>query len=695
MRGKVERIIYANEGSGFTVTLVDFDGKQEVVAGQLGRVEPGDILEGEFQPREHPKYGTQLTPSKVRVVRDNSASAIASWLADNVDGVGPSTAKQIMEAVGDKLSRLGDVEFLQKIKRVNREKAESISSLWRERQHEIEEVGTLIEMGLSNAYAYRAFKHFGVGAVKTVRANPYLLTMVQGIGFKLADEIAEGMGIEKTDPRRLQAMSVYVLDQLASKRGHTAVTLEEFLAEAENIDVSREDLERGLRFSIEKGLAIEEDDWVGLKKHHAAETAIHDFYTAQRGLVKGDRDDRFVDVAISLQNKLSAEQVRAAMLLQAHNLVILTGGPGTGKSHTLASIIAAAQAHGKMRVAVAAPTGKAAARLRAFGIEDASTIHRLLGYKPGGEWAYGPGRPLQIDLLVIDEASMVDVSLMRRVIEAMPKGAKLLLVGDANQLPSVGPGQVFHDLVRRGGPVVRLTRIYRQAEQSPIVKAAYQVLEGRFPDTLQVHPNDPDAIVQRVADMWNAGQEVQVLTPMNRGPLGVWGLNQAIKGKVNAPGSPRRIFFQLGGSTLTFTGAGGAEINVGDPVIGMSNDYDAGIMNGEVGIVREITKENVVINLGDQHVEINRKSGGTSLTNLALAYAITVHRSQGSEWERVVFVLDRGHYVMANREIIYTALTRAKEVLYLHADSRMLAMGVKRRGNNRSTWLKVWEHSND
>ena len=676
-RGVVKRVIFSSEESGYSVLAVEFkDGQEERVAGSLGGVNVGDEIEGTFKWYDHPRYGKQLKPVQVRIVQDTSSGAIAAWLAEHIKGVGEKIAERIMAAVGDKMSRLDNPDFLKGVKGVSEAMAADISKAWKERQEEIEEMGRLLELGFTNAQALKIIAVFGVGASNKLRQNPYMAVKVSGIGFKAVDQVGAKLGITGNDERRLRAAVEYVLDELATRSGHTAPRRTDFLNAADIVGLVPADLEHGLKL-IGNELAIEEDR-VGIKKYHLAEQTIREMASVQVTMI----DDRFLDIAKKISGILTDEQVQVARLLAKHKIVMLTGGPGTGKSRTLIELVKAARS--TMSVAVAAPTGKAAARLRAGGI-DASTIHRLLGYD-GVHYQHNEMDPLSYDLLVIDEASMIDVILMEHILRGIKKRTRLLMVGDVNQLPSVGPGQVFKDLM--GAFVgVRLTKIFRQKEDSPIISAAQAINSGQLPSSLPIRPPDVEAIIQRAVDLWNQGAEVQVITPMNRGPLGVRGLNAEIKKRVNSPGSPRWTMFQLGGGGAVRL-PGGDVAHVGDPLIGTVNNYDAGVMNGEVGVITRIEEDQVFLDFGDREVVINRAKD--TLPGMALAYAITVHRSQGSEWDNVIFVLDRSHYVMANREIVYTAITRAKSTLEIYGDRQILGIAAKRRGSVRQTWLNHW-----
>ncbi|MEU5191239.1 ATP-dependent RecD-like DNA helicase [Streptomyces klenkii] len=716
VEGVLERITYAHEESGYTVARVDTgrgSGDLLTVVGSLLGAQPGESLRLEGRWGSHPQYGRQFTVENYTTVLPATIQGIRRYLGSGlIKGIGPRIADRITEHFGtDTLDVIeSDPGRLIEVPGLGPKRTKLIGAAWEE-QKAIKEVMVFLQgVGVSTSIAVRIYKKYGDASISVTRNQPYRLAAdVWGIGFLTADRIAQAVGIPYDSPERVKAGLQYALSQ-STDQGHCYLPEERLIADA----VKLLQVDTGLVIDCLAELAAEESGegaaGVVREKVPGAEdgqpvTAVYliPFHRAELSLagqlkrLLGDGADRlaaFQDVdwdraltwlAGRTGAQLAPEQRDAVRLALSSKVAVLTGGPGCGKSFTVRSVVELARAKGA-KVVLAAPTGRAAKRLSELTGAEASTVHRLLELKPGGDAAYDKDRPLDADLVVVDEASMLDLLLANKLVKAVPPGAHLLLVGDVDQLPSVGAGEVLRDLLAPGSPVpaVRLTRIFRQAQQSGVVTNAHRINSGAPPithgmtdfflfpeeDTEEAGRLTVDVAARRIPAKFGLDprRDVQVLAPMHRGPAGAGTLNGLLQQAITParPELPEKRF-------------GGRVFRVGDKVTQVRNNYEKGqngVFNGTVGVVTglDAVEQRLTVRT-DEDEEVGYDFD--ELDELAHAYAVTIHRSQGSEYPAVVIPVTTGAWMMLQRNLLYTAVTRAKRLVVLVGSRKALGQAVR------------------
>ncbi|MFE2476399.1 ATP-dependent RecD-like DNA helicase [Streptomyces sp. NPDC059389] len=712
VEGVLERITYANEESGYTVARVDTgrgSGDLLTVVGSLIGAQPGESLRMEGRWGSHPQYGKQFTVENYRTVLPATIQGIRRYLGSGlIKGIGPKIADRIVEHFGtDTLDVIEEApKRLIEVPGLGPKRTKLIGAAWEE-QKAIKEVMVFLQgVGVSTSIAVRIYKKYADASISVVKNQPYRLAAdVWGIGFLTADRIAQAVGIPHDSPERVKAGLQYALSQ-STDQGHCFLPEERLIADGVKL------------LQVDTGLVIEclaelAADPEGVVRESVPDpqggpdplTAVYlvPFHRAELSLVgqvrrllnaEDDRMPGFRDVdwdkafgwlAGRTGAKLAPEQRDAVMLALTRRVAVLTGGPGCGKSFTVRSIVELARAK-KARVVLAAPTGRAAKRLAELTGAEASTVHRLLELKPGGDAAYDRERPLDADLVVVDEASMLDLLLANKLVKAVAPGAHLLLVGDVDQLPSVGAGEVLRDLLAEGGPVpaVRLTRIFRQAQQSGVVTNAHRINTGvppitdglpdffLFPeeDTEEAGRLAVDVAARRIPARFGLDprRDIQVLAPMHRGPAGAGNLNGLLQQAITParPDLPEKRF-------------GGRVFRVGDKVTQIRNNYEKGangVFNGTVGVVTalDVDEQRLTVRT-EEDEEVGYEFA--ELDELAHAYAVTIHRSQGSEYPAVVIPVTTGAWMMLQRNLLYTAVTRAKKLVVLVGSRKALGQAVR------------------
>ncbi|MGW6782545.1 SF1B family DNA helicase RecD2 [Streptomyces sp. NPDC054987] len=712
VEGVLERITYANEDSGYTVARVDTgrgSGDLLTVVGSLLGAQPGESLRMEGRWGSHPQYGRQFSVENYRTVLPATVQGIRRYLGSGlIKGIGPKIADRIVEHFGtDTLDVIeAEPKRLIEVPGLGPKRTRLIGAAWEE-QKAIKEVMVFLQgVGVSTSIAVRIYKKYADASISVVRNQPYRLAAdVWGIGFLTADRIAQAVGIPHDSPERVKAGLQYALSQ-STDQGHCFLPEEKLIADGVKL------------LQVDTGLVIEclaelAADPEGVVRESVPDpqggpdplTAVYlvPFHRAELSLVgqvrrllnaEDDRMPSFQDVdwekalgwlAGRTGASLAPEQRDAVRLALTRKVAVLTGGPGCGKSFTVRSIVELARAK-KAKVVLAAPTGRAAKRLSELTGAEASTVHRLLELKPGGDAAYDRDRPLDADLVVVDEASMLDLLLANKLVKAVAPGAHLLLVGDVDQLPSVGAGEVLRDLLAEGGPVpaVRLTRIFRQAQQSGVVTNAHRINTGvqpitdGLPDFFLFPEEDTEAAGVLAVDVaarriparfgLDPRRDVQVLAPMHRGPAGAGNLNGLLQQAMTParPNLPEKRF-------------GGRVFRVGDKVTQIRNNYDKGangVFNGTVGVVTGLDAEEQRLTVRtEEDEEIGYEF--SELDELAHAYAVTIHRSQGSEYPAVVIPVTTGAWMMLQRNLLYTAVTRAKKLVVLVGSRKALGQAVR------------------
>ncbi|MFD4934167.1 ATP-dependent RecD-like DNA helicase [Streptomyces virginiae] len=710
--GVLERITYANEESGYTVARVDTGrggGDLLTVVGALLGAQPGESLRMEGRWGSHPQYGKQFTVENYRTVLPATIQGIRRYLGSGlIKGIGPKIAERIVEHFGtDTLDVIeGEPKRLIEVPGLGPKRTKLIGAAWEE-QKAIKEVMVFLQgVGVSTSIAVRIYKKYADASISVVKNQPYRLAAdVWGIGFLTADRIAQAVGIPHDSPERVKAGLQYALSQ-STDQGHCFLPEDRLIADG----VKLLQVDTGLVIDCLAELAADPE---GVVRESVPDpqggpdplTAVYlvPFHRAELSLVgqvrrllhaEDDRMPGFQDVdwekalgwlAGRTGATLAPEQRDAVKLALTRRVAVLTGGPGCGKSFTVRSIVELARAK-KAKVVLAAPTGRAAKRLAELTGAEASTVHRLLELKPGGDAAYDRDRPLDADLVVVDEASMLDLLLANKLVKAVAPGAHLLLVGDVDQLPSVGAGEVLRDLLAEGGPVpaVRLTRIFRQAQQSGVVTNAHRINTGLppitdgLPDFFLFPEEDTEAAGVLAVDVaarriparfgLDPRRDVQVLAPMHRGPAGAGNLNGLLQQAMTParPDLPEKRF-------------GGRVFRVGDKVTQIRNNYEKGangVFNGTVGVVTslDVDEQRLTVRT-EEDEEIVYEFG--ELDELAHAYAVTIHRSQGSEYPAVVIPVTTGAWMMLQRNLLYTAVTRAKKLVVLVGSRKALGQAVR------------------
>ncbi|MEW2547277.1 ATP-dependent RecD-like DNA helicase [Streptomyces sp. NPDC047002] len=709
LEGVLERITFASEETGYTVARVDTGrgGDLLTVVGALLGAQPGESLRMEGRWGSHPQYGRQFTVDNYRVTLPATIQGIRRYLGSGlVKGIGPVFADRIVSHFGlDTLDVIEqDPRRLIEVPGLGPKRTRKIADAWEE-QKAIKEVMVFLQgVGVSTSIAVRIYKKYGDASITVVREEPYRLAAdVWGIGFLTADRIAQSVGIPHDSPERVRAGLQYALSQ-STDQGHCFLPEDQLIADG----VKLLQVDTGLVIECLAELAADEEGVVrervpGPDGEDVTAVYLVPFHRAELSLAgrlrrllraQEDRMPAFRDVDWDRALRwlsghtgasLAPEQEQAVRLALTEKVAVLTGGPGCGKSFTVRSVVELARARGAT-VVLAAPTGRAAKRLAELTGAEASTVHRLLELKPGGDAAYDADRPLDADLVVVDEASMLDLLLANKLVKAVPPGAHLLLVGDVDQLPSVGAGEVLRDLLAEGGPVprVRLTRIFRQAQQSGVVTNAHRINEGRPPVTqglddffLFVAEETEDAgrlavdvAARRIPAKFGLDprRDVQVLAPMHRGPAGAGVLNGLLQQAITParPDLPERR-------------AGGRVFRVGDKVTQIRNNYEKGrngVFNGTVGVVTALSQEDQRLTvLTDEDEEVPYDFD--ELDELSHAYAVTIHRSQGSEYPAVVIPVTRSAWMMLQRNLLYTAVTRAKRLVVLVGSRQAIGQAVR------------------
>lgn len=692
LRCVVERITYQNADNGYTVLKCAVKNAQDLVTvvGIMPDTHVGSVLALEGVWKVDAKYGRQFSVEKFEETLPATVYGIEKYLGSGlIKGVGPKFARRIVEKFGkDTLDVIEEnPDALIEVEGIGRVRVERIRKSWEE-QKEIKNIMLFLQgHEVSTSHATKIFKTYGSDSISVVQENPYRLADdIWGIGFKTADTIAEKMGIEKDRFIRLRSGILYTLNKL-SENGHCYAVREQLIqAAVQLLEVEEAELEITLDEMLRTEEVIREEEAIYLPPFFFSETGC-----AKR-LLKLLAAERRVQMDVDTvmetvmgrtgqgqhitYDEVQLEAIRAAV---SSKIMVLTGGPGTGKTTTTMGIIAAYRAAG-CRIVLAAPTGRAAKRMsEATGME-AKTIHRLLEYKPPEGYQRKEENPLEGDVLILDECSMIDIMLMYNLLKAMPEQMTLIMVGDTDQLPSVGAGNVLKDIISSGRiPVVRLCRIFRQARGSRIIMNAHRINKGEQIDMRGGRDSDfffaaketNEEVVELLVKYCtenlpryyhvDALQDIQVLTPMQRGVCGAANLNQVLQEAMN-PGS---IFLRRGGT----------QYRLHDKVMQIRNDYDKEVFNGDIGVINHVDMEEreLTVNFDGREVVYDV----SELEELTLAYATTIHKSQGSEYPIVVMPFTMSHYVMLQRNLLYTGVTRAKKILVLIGEKKAVWYAVK------------------
>lgn len=700
--GNVYEIIYSNNENGYTVCEIDSPTDGLFTAtGYMPYISEGESISLTGVWAIHPDYGEQLRVTYYETVLPTDEASILDYLSSGiVNGVRAATAKKIVDRFGASSLdiMLSEPLRLAEIKGISEARAQKIGESYLELQSMQGLLMFLRQYGISNNLAFKVHQTLGSTALEQIKENPYILSdRVDGISFKTADSIAHLRGIPKNSPLRIRSGIKYIMETLAYNQGHTYLPKAMLISSIiSKLGITSEEAENGIT-SLEITHELYSDTIYGedacyLASYYTAENyvarrlAALSLYPQSYKLTDKETAEIISEAEASSQIELDSVQRSAVYAAVNYGLVVLTGGPGTGKTTTINTIIKALSAM-QLSIALTAPTGRASKRMSQVTGREAKTLHRLLGVKPGNDadikmFAYNESNPLSFDVIIVDEVSMVDINLMHSLLRAIKRGAKLILAGDSDQLPSVGPGNVLHDIINSDlVPVIRLTRIFRQAEESLIVVNAHKINSGKMPeiknrdtDFFFLNRASSELAFATLVDLYrsrlpksysvNPVSSIQVLSPSKKGITGSINLNHELQNALNPPDMLKQEY--VFGKTI---------FRVGDKVMQIKNDYDivwtaqdgesgTGIFNGDMGIIDSISvKDRTMTIIFDDDKETEYSFN--DLDKLDLAYAITVHKSQGSEFPIVLIPVCRYAPMLMCRNLLYTAVTRAKNMVVL------------------------------
>lgn len=705
LKAEVTNLVYHNEENGYAVVRVTSQEEPGLVTvcGTMGRLVPGEMLSLKGQWKEHPKYGRQFIVSEFEQIFPATVNGIKRYLSSGmIKGVGPVMAEKMVKKFGKEVLDIleNDPDQLLKIDGLGPKKLEKIISSW-EGQREIRTLMLFLQTHqIPTTFAGRIYKKYGSEAVSVIKDNPYSLVYdIRGVGFKTADKMALKLGMAPDSPQRIQAAVIYILFQL-SEKGHLFYPAQELthkvLEALEGVDP--EIVESALdSLSEAKKIVIEDLPEQGIQKA----VYLNLFYRVENeitqrlcGLTRhpSGLSEKKIKAKISELEEddrinLTMEQKQAVMDSCLNKAYIITGGPGTGKTTITRMIVRTLKELG-LKVKLAAPTGRAAKRLSQATGAEAGTIHRMLKYNPAGGFDHNEENKLKADAAIVDEASMLDAQLMNHLLRALPVTCRLILVGDVNQLPAVGPGDVLNDILSSETlPSSRLTNIFRQARESSIVVNAHKINIGRFPVSSTKEPPQADffwvvqedlirvkelityMVCDRIPSVYGLDplRDIQVLTPMHKGEVGTQELNRVLQDKLN-PGENAIV-------------RGYRSFRVGDRVLQIRNNYEKEVFNGDLGWIKGYDSEDaeLVVDFEGRKVIYDLDE----VDELTLAYAVSVHKSQGSEYPAVVMPVVTQHYMLLQRNLIYTGLTRARKLAIIIGSQKAMGIGIRNQGAGR------------
>ena len=710
LKGQIERITYTNDATGFTIAKLKIHGQWDLVTivGNIPSPSPGETLSLKGEWGHHPKYGDQFKIHACQTTVPATVYGIRKYLGSGlIKGLGPKMADRIVNKFGEKTLDIIEhqIQRLEKIEGIGAKRIALIQQAWKDQKNIREVMLFLQSHGISAGYATKIYKTYRNRSIAIVQQNPYRLCMdIFGIGFVIADRIAQQLGFPKDSELRAEAGIIYVLLGL-SDDGHVYYPYDLLVEKCKSVlGVDGQTIRSALgRLSDENRIVMENlneapdtieplPKAVYLKKEHVCETGIS---ARIRMLLQTPPSAPPMDVAREMERvqehfsiRLAADQVSAIKSAIENKVTIITGGPGTGKTTIIHAILKIMLRY-KLRVLMAAPTGRAAKRMQETTGQEAQTIHRLLDFNmQKGGFQKNETSPLACDALIVDEASMIDTHLMYSLLKATPVQTAIILVGDVNQLPSVGPGRVLGDMIQSGQiPVVSLTEIFRQARESRIITNAHRINQGEFPlvdapgspgaetDFYFIEQENPERVRQTIIELvahriparfgFDPMDDIQVLTPMHKGIVGAENLNRSLQEALN-PGEES-------------VSRGGTSFRVQDKVMQIKNNYDKLVFNGDMGRIEKVNPENQTVLISFDQREI--LFDFSELNEIIPAYAISIHKSQGSEYPAVVIPILTQHYILLQRNLIYTAVTRGKHLVVIVGTRKALHMGI----NNNKT----------
>ncbi len=697
IEGVVERIVYSNEENHYTVAqlLPEGKGRQEpvTIVGNLTALNIGETVKAQGHWTTHKQFGRQFAVEKFESVLPRTIVGIRKYLGSGlVPGIGPTFAERIVEKFGEQTFDVIDhfSARLREVDGIGPERAKRIKDAWAA-QKSVRDIMVFLQgYGIGSAHAAKIFKQYGENAIAVVGENPYQLAKdITGIGFRTADGIASKLGIARDSIHRLKAGVLYTLEN-ATADGHVCLPRDLLIkSAAELLEAEIAPIENAIKLLALSNDVMVEEDIVYLTGLYKSERGVANFIldlcAAELKLPAMDLHRAVEWVQEKTRVELAEAQEKAIKTALASKLTVITGGPGVGKTTIVNSIVKILHAK-NCKVLLAAPTGRAAKRMSEATGTPAQTIHRLLKYEPHEHgFAHNERRPLNGDMIIIDETSMLDIPLAYHLMKAIPQSASVVFVGDVDQLPSVGPGNFLHDLIESGiCPVVRLTEIFRQAKDSFIITNAHRVNEGQMPvfdapkesDFFFIVEEDPGKVLATIKTLcaervpkkfgFDPMRDVQVLTPMHKGLCGSENLNRELQATLNPTGPVVQCF--------------GRTYRVGDRVMQIRNNYDKDVFNGDLGRVKrlDLIEQQVIVEIDDREISYEF----TDMDELLPAYAISVHKSQGNEYPCVIAPLLTQHYVLLQRNLLYTAITRGKKLVILIGSKKALAIAIR---NNKTS----------
>lgn len=692
----MERIVYLNEENGYTVARLQVDARKDLIAvvGNMPGVNPGETLRLRGQWFVDKKFGEQFRVENCMTILPATLTGIEKYLGSGmIKGVGPIMAGRLVSKFGlDTLDVIeGNSERLLEVDGIGRVRARRIAEAW-ESQKKIREVMIFLQgHGVSSTYAVKIYRRYRDEAIALVKENPYRLALdISGIGFKTADRIAQNMGIDPNSRIRAEAGILYLLSEFADE-GHVYYPWDRLMQKAvSELGIEGPVLESALEsLGMEERIVIEEHGdrkVVYLTPLYVAEDnaarRLKQLTGAPKQLIQIDVERAIEWVQKANRIHLSERQKQAIAKAIGSKVLVITGGPGTGKTTLVNSLISILEKKGQ-RIVLASPTGRAAKRLSEVTGKEAKTLHRLLEFSPSeGGFKRNVENPLTADVVIIDETSMVDIVLMNHLLKAIPPSATLVLVGDVDQLPSVGPGNVLRDILDSGiAEVVRLTEIFRQALESLIVVNAHRInrgeaiqtnpVQGKHPDFYFIRREEPEKVLEVIKQLctqrmpkafgFDPLEDIQVMTPMHKGMVGVANLNKELQNLLN-PSEEEVV-------------RGSRVFRLKDKVMQMRNNYEKEVFNGDIGKIARIDLEEQQLSVRFEGRDVLYE--WSDLDELTLAYAISVHKSQGSEYKAVILPVLPQHFVMLQRNLLYTAITRAKKLMVVIGSRKAIAIAVK------------------
>ena len=695
LRGIISDFVYRNQETGYAVLSCNTETGHVTLIGDLAAAVKGSVLEAQGEWKEHPKYGWQFAVSSWTESAPQDLESIRLYISDYTSGVGPKYAARIVAHFGADSIEVMDKspERLIEVRGIGKKTLSKIKKSWAQ-QNEVRDLSLfLLPYGISGSVARRIYRKYKEASITIIRENPYRLAdEVSGVGFLTADKLAMGMGIDENSYIRLRSGALYVMHEITNS-GHVYATREQIIDKASellNVDEVR------LQATLDDMVATEE-----IVKEGKDALYLKPLYYAEKGIAGNLK--RLLDDSVPLPVEIETIQAKtgvvydnaqadAIRLALNSKVMVLTGGPGTGKTTVTKGIIAALEENG-LDIQLAAPTGRAAKRMEEATGMESRTIHRLLESSKDGGFVRNAENPIDGDVLIVDESSMIDTVLMNALLRAIPTSMRLILAGDVDQLPSVGPGTVLRDIIDSGAvPVIRLTKIFRQAQGSNIITNCHRVNNGECPefkygkdsDFFFIGDDDAGHIAQQIVELTSkrlpaaysvSPTDIQVLAPQKTSVIGTRALNAALQAALN-PAGPSIV-------------CGDYTFREGDKVIQMVNNYDKEVFNGDVGLVK-------YVNVADRELSVDFEGreveyADTELNELALAYTITIHKSQGSEYPIVIIPLHTTNYGMLERHLVYTGFSRAKRLLVVVGSKRAMYRAVEHEAaTKRQTMLKEW-----